>query len=190
MADGARTRRDPQARRRAIARAAADLLVEGGDLTHRRVADRAGVPLGSTTYYFADLGELRAAGLRVLADEIEEAFVEVHRQAAEAEGDPAVLASLLYDYLGDHDQLRADATLQAAALQRPELRPLAQRWSTGMAELLSAWTDPVSARMLAAFVDGVTIHTLLHDEEPLDRAALTRAITALMRPPTAGEVKK
>ncbi|ONI89345.1 TetR family transcriptional regulator [Actinosynnema sp. ALI-1.44] len=184
-----RSRRDPVARRRAITQAAADLLVEGGDLTHRRVADRAGVPLGSTTYYFADLGELREAALNLLAEGLDEAFAETRQQTAEADGDPDVLASQLYDYLCDRDRLRADAALQGAALQRPELRHLERRWADNMAELLSAWTSPINARLVAAFVDGVGVHALLHDE-PLDRAALSRAITALMRLPAAGEEKK
>ncbi|MBE1461569.1 TetR/AcrR family transcriptional regulator [Kibdelosporangium phytohabitans] len=184
-----RNRRDPGARRREITQAAAALLVEGGDFTHRRVAERAGVPLGSTTYYFADLDELRAAGLGLLADGLDEAVAEMRRQTLEADGDPEVLASLLYDYLNDTDQLRADAALQGAALQRPELRHLERRWSDNVVELLSTWTTPSNARLLAAFMDGVGIHALLHDE-PLDRPTLTNAITALMRLPAAGEEKK
>lgn len=61
MAQQARGR----ARREAIVAAAADLLArEGVDaLTHRAAAREAGVPLGSTTYYFADRDELVAAAL-------------------------------------------------------------------------------------------------------------------------------
>ena len=60
MSDGTRRRRDPEARRREIVTAAAELIVEIGvdALTHRKVAARAGVPLGSTTQYFATLDDL------------------------------------------------------------------------------------------------------------------------------------
>ena len=54
-----------RARRSVIVQAAADLLTDGGPpaVTHRAVATRAGVPLGSTTYYFADRDELLAAAI-------------------------------------------------------------------------------------------------------------------------------
>lgn len=57
-------------RRGAIVDAAVDLLLEGGpaELTHRRIALRAGVPLAATTYYFDSLGALVAEAGRVLVD--------------------------------------------------------------------------------------------------------------------------
>ena len=47
-------------RRFALVCAAAELLCEGGfeAVTHRAVAERAGIPLASTTYYFSSLEEL------------------------------------------------------------------------------------------------------------------------------------
>jgi DNA-binding transcriptional regulator YbjK len=186
-ADQPTRRRDPEARRRAIVQAAADLLVAGGaDLTHRRVAERAGVPLGATTYYFSNLDELREAGLQLLADEIDEALAESRRQLADAKGDPAVLAAHLHAYLGDRDQVRADAALYGAAIQNPRLRPLALRWSDGMVALLTEWTDPATARLVTAFADGVVGHAMLSDE-PMDLGALTRGISALMTSRPGGE---
>lgn len=178
----ARSRRDPQARRRAIVRAAADLLVEGGggDITHRRVAERAGVPLGATTYYFTSLDELREAGLQVLVDEIEE-FIEHVRSASAGEPrGPEALARILHEYFSDTDQMRTDLALYGATIHRPELRPLALRWFDGMVELLSDWTDPATARLLAAFTDGITLHVMFRGE-PVELDELTRAITALIR---------
>jgi DNA-binding transcriptional regulator YbjK len=71
-----------RARRRAIVVAAADLLLDGGPpaVTHRAVAQRAGVSLGSTTYYFADRDELLAAA----ADHARASDVERARLAAAA----------------------------------------------------------------------------------------------------------
>ncbi|MCB0946598.1 MAG: TetR family transcriptional regulator, partial [Mycobacterium sp.] len=47
-------------RRYALVSAAADLLCEGGfeAVSHRAVAQRAGLPLASTTYYFSSLDDL------------------------------------------------------------------------------------------------------------------------------------
>ena len=66
-----RRRRDPEERRRTIVEAAATLITEAGSegLTHRLVAKRAGVPLGSTTQYFATLDDLREAALARLQEE-------------------------------------------------------------------------------------------------------------------------
>ncbi len=52
-------------RRQALVEAAAELLVEGGfdAVRHRAVAERAGLPLSSTTYYFDSLDELVAAAV-------------------------------------------------------------------------------------------------------------------------------
>ncbi|WBB59682.1 TetR family transcriptional regulator [Streptomyces sp. WMMC500] len=178
----ARTRRDPRARRRAIVRAAADLLVEGGggDITHRRVAERAGVPLGATTYYFASLDELREAGLQVLVDEIEEFVDYARRISAGVPREPEALARLFHDYFSDRDKMRADLALYGATIHRPELHALALRWFDAMVELLTDWTDPATARLLAAFTDGIGLHVMLRGE-PVELDELTRAITALMR---------
>ena len=55
-------------RRYALISAAAELLCEGGfdAVRHRAVATRAGLPLASTTYYFACLDELIAAAVEHL----------------------------------------------------------------------------------------------------------------------------
>ena len=72
-------------RRAALVRAAAELLQSGGleAVAHRAVAGRAGVPLGATTYYFADLAELRRAAVDALAD------ADVARMAAAVDALPA-----------------------------------------------------------------------------------------------------
>src|SRR4051794_41347113 len=65
-ADGvARYARGAQ-RRSALIEAAAGLLLEEGlaAISHRAVAARAGLPLASTTYYFASADDLRDEGLR------------------------------------------------------------------------------------------------------------------------------
>ena len=56
-----RAPRDPAGRRQAIIDAAANLIAREGSskITNRRVAEEAGVPLGSTTQYFKSIDELR-----------------------------------------------------------------------------------------------------------------------------------
>ncbi|MFC4564931.1 TetR/AcrR family transcriptional regulator [Nocardiopsis mangrovi] len=174
-------RRDPSGRRQAIVEAAADLIVESAstDLTHRRVAERAQVPLGATTYYFATLADLTTAALHHLAELADEALREMEGYLAAGGGAPAAVARSLSDYLADPRRVQADSALYFAGAQHSELRPLALRWFDGMTRILSAHTDPEAARAVAVYADGAMMHALVHDE-PLDMAAITRAVTALM----------
>lgn len=175
-------RRDPEARRRAIVAAASELLVEGGgDLTHRRVADRAAVPLGATTYYFSSLDELREEALVLLGRELEDALVEFRRDVTASAGNPVPIAEFAHAYLSDRHRVGVDTALYLEALRQPHLRELAVRWFDGVVETLSAWTDPACARSVAVYMDGAALHAMLHDE-PLDLDTITRAVVALMPP--------
>src|SRR5699024_4676052 len=62
--------RDPEGRRDAIVWATVAVIAEHGlaRTTHRRIADRADVALGSTTYYFESLDDLVATALHAVAD--------------------------------------------------------------------------------------------------------------------------
>ncbi|NYV72786.1 TetR/AcrR family transcriptional regulator [Streptomyces sp. UH6] len=175
-----RSRRDPEARRRAIVQAAAELLMGSGDLTHRQVAERAGVPLGATTYYFATLGELREAALAQLADSLNNHLARIADEVAAANGDATVLAGQLHAYLSDVEQVRADAALYSSAAQDPALRHLALRWFDGFIQLTAALTDPTTARNIAVYVEGASLHATLTGK-PLDLPTLTSALTALLR---------
>ncbi len=90
MGDGSRRRRDPEARRREIVTAAAELIVEVGAeaVTHRKVAARAGVPLGATTQYFDTLDDLRSAAFRALADEVDARLDGVRTDHRRPRGQP------------------------------------------------------------------------------------------------------
>ena len=63
-------KRDPERRRREIIDAAVEVIADVGTgrATHRAIAERAGVPLGSTTYYFPTLDDLVAAALERVAE--------------------------------------------------------------------------------------------------------------------------
>lgn len=183
----ARARRDPEGRRRAIVEAAAALVVESGvvDLTHRRVAARAGLPLGATTYYFASLDELTEAALRHLADGIDAELQALADALAQRGATAAVLAEEMHVYLADRDQLRIDSALYFAGVSNAQLRPHALRWFDGLVAVLSAHVPPETAWALAIFTDGAFTQAALRDE-PLDAGALERGIAALLRAGGAG----
>ncbi|WP_298440957.1 TetR/AcrR family transcriptional regulator [Gordonia sp. (in: high G+C Gram-positive bacteria)] len=175
-------KRDPNGRREQIVGAAADLLRDGGaKLTHRLVAQKAGVPLGSTTYYFASLDDLTAAALELLAAGVDADLAETTDLLAASDRSPETVARLFHDYLTDTDRVRTEVALYIGALARPELVALSRRWFDGLVTLLSTLTDPTTARLLAVFVDGACMHAALHDE-PLDLALLEHLTRTLMEP--------
>lgn len=169
-------------RRQRIIQAAYELIPSVGvqGLTHRLVAQRARVPLGSTTYYFATLADLVDAALAAATD-VTTACLRDWGERLRASGDvPATLASLVSEWVRDRDRLVTWNELYAAAGHRPELRPLARVWSDGLADLLTAYaSDPRAARDAAAFLDGVVTHALIRDE-PVDPPSLARVLTVLL----------
>lgn len=177
--------REPNARRQEIVAAAADLLRNGeGKLTHRRVAEHAGVPLGSTTYYFASLDDLVADAFAYLAAEVETDLAETAQLIEDSDRTPAAIAGLLHGYLSDQQQVRAEAALYAAALVRPELAHLSRLWFDGIVEVLSGLTDRDSARLMAVFLDGACMHAAINDT-PLELRLLEDLTRTLM--PEAGQ---
>ncbi|GAA3954089.1 TetR family transcriptional regulator [Gordonia caeni] len=173
-------------RRDEIAAAAAELLRDGdGTLTHRRVAEHARVPLGSTTYYFASLDDLTAAALEHLAAQVDADLAETAESLEAGDGTPETIAAIFHEYLSDQDRVRTETALYFAAVARPELTGLSRRWFDGMVDILSRLTDRETAQLMAVFVDGACMHAALQ-ERPLDLPVLEGLIRTLMhRPPTS-----
>lgn len=179
-------RRDPEGRRQAIIAAAAEIIVEpGASLTHRAVASRAGVALGSTTQYFASLEELRATALTALADEIDADLAAVADDLLPFEDAPERNAAIMREFLLDTRQVRADLALRTAAMSDPALRDLALRWSDRLTDLLATHVGRARASAIVLYLDGATMHAGLHDE-PVGTAEMAAVLRALITMP-AGE---
>ncbi|MFE3516524.1 TetR/AcrR family transcriptional regulator [Streptomyces sp. NPDC059166] len=156
-------RYDPERRERLIEAAIRVVAARGiAGLSHRTVAAEADVPLGSTTYHFASLDELLVAALR----RCNENFARLVRERPGL-SDPGVpLADVLTRLLGEwfaggRGPMELEYELYLAALRRPALRPVAAEWADGLTELLTCRTDPVTARALAALMDGISLQVLL-----------------------------
>ena len=183
-------RRDPEARRREILVAAAALAAEQGPaaLTHRAIAARAGVPLGSTTQHFASLEELREAALQLMADEIDASLRGIEPFVAEIAHDPTDAVTEILAFLDDRHAVRSDIALIATGTTDPRLRSLAVRWNERLIEMLQVHVGTERAVAISVFLDGVTIHAGLNDQ-PLSRDALTRALLALAQLPLPPEAE-
>jgi DNA-binding transcriptional regulator YbjK len=183
MSNEVRRRRDPVRRRQEIIDAAAELVTEVGvaSLTHRLVAARAGVALGSTTHYFATLDELRAAALARLGEDVQ-AYVAQVATTLTAVDDPgdlaAALAQGLHDYLSDPKLVGADTALTVAAALDPQLRPLTDRWYASLSSVLTSYMDEAAAQRVIVYIGGATWDAALHGA-PTDLASLTTAFRLL-----------
>lgn len=188
MSEGTRRRRDPEARRLEIVTAAAELIIEIGvdALTHRKVAARAGVPLGATTQYFATLDDLRDAAIGALAAEIE-ARIDETRRAVVIEGvTPAGLAKLVHQGLTDARAIQADRAVVTAAVHDPRVREFARQWSDEVVGFIAPVHGIDRARAAAVFIDGVLWHAQIHDE-PLDEELIRDALAGILTPVQASD---
>jgi DNA-binding transcriptional regulator YbjK len=175
-------RRDPEGRRRAIVRAAVEEIAEVGvgNVTHRRIAARAGVPLGSTTYYFPTLDDLVSAALRE-ATETARAHLEAWADELTASEDlGGTFVDLARRYLADRDQALLEYELCLAATRTPQLRPAAQLWIDGLRGICARFSGgPERGFALAALVDGALLEALVTGDE-LDADGLRAGVESLV----------
>jgi DNA-binding transcriptional regulator YbjK len=184
-------------RRAALVEAAAELLVEGGfdAVRHRAVAERAGLPLASTTYYFDSLDELVMAAVEHHARvELENGRRRLGELATRNRGVDAQVGLVLDMLLGPVRPGReadAEAVLLryerlVATGRRSYLRPLMRTLSAELTELLTEIfarsgtpMDAVELERLVALVDGAVVNALVAvDPEP--RAAAARMLRAAL----------
>lgn len=182
MSDAApRRRRDPEARRREIVAATAELIVEVGvdALTHRMIATRAGVPLGATTQYFATLDDLRTEALGCLVSEVDARLDGIRAVLTARGASAAVLTDLIVHGLADAHALEADRAVVTAAVHDPTLRTLARRWTERMVDFLSESHDAARATAATVFIDGILWHSQIH-AQPLPAATIESALADLL----------
>ncbi|HEV7981247.1 TetR/AcrR family transcriptional regulator [Amycolatopsis sp.] len=184
-------------RRAALVEAAAALLAEGGfdAVRHRAVAERAELPLASTTYYFDSLEELVTAAVEHHShSELADGRRRLDELATRSRGAQAQVDLVLDMLLGPAREDReadAEAVLLryerlVATGRRPYLRPLMRTLSAQLNELLTEIfarsgtpVDPTELERLIALVDGAVVNALIAvDPEP--RAAATRMLLAAL----------
>ncbi|MFL6118138.1 TetR/AcrR family transcriptional regulator [Actinophytocola sp.] len=181
-------RRDPEARRQQIIAAAVRAIAEDGvgNVTHRRIAALAGVPLGSTTYYFPTLDDLIAAALRE-ATEYARAGLEAWAEELTVSADlPATFVDLARRCLEDRAQALLEYETFLAAARAPELRPAAQLWIDGLRGICARFAGPERGFALAALLDGYLLQALVSGGT-LDTDGFRAGVVALLNPRTVEE---
>ncbi|QHC60099.1 TetR family transcriptional regulator [Rathayibacter sp. VKM Ac-2760] len=173
-------RTDPHRRDRIID-ACLDVIAESGvtGTSHRRVAAAADVPLGSMSYHFAGMDELLREAFTRFADSVAEQTLRRMTGARTAEqARQAVIDVVVHDIFGSRRELVITHELYTLAARRPEYRSITRSWMARSRAALELHFDPVTARMLDALMEGLTIHRAL-DEEPADDALVRDAVRRL-----------
>ncbi|WP_103355807.1 TetR/AcrR family transcriptional regulator [Amycolatopsis sp. CA-128772] len=183
---GRRPRRHDPGRRVRILDAALDVLVERGPagMTHRHVAARADVPLGSVTYHFAGLAELQAQAFTRFV-ELQTAVFETLFDAVATRADfVEVLADLVHASPARQRSAVLGFELHLAALRDPELRVLAEAWTRSSQAVLARFVGADDAARLDALLEGMIMHALLATG-PGSREAARSAIEKAVELPGA-----
>jgi len=147
--------------------------------SHRRVAAEAGVPLGSMTYHFAGMDELLHEAFSRFARTVSDTF-EARLAAARDAQDAreAVVALITEDVLGTRRELVLTQELYTLAAREPGYRQVTNAWMARSRTALEQHFDPVTARLLDALIEGLTLHRAL-DTEPQDVATVREAVDRL-----------
>jgi DNA-binding transcriptional regulator YbjK len=196
------------ARRIALLEATLQVIAEiGADaVTHRRVAEHAGLPLASTTYWFDSKEHLLTEALRYAAER-DEARLRIAADALVASceaGDrppsPGEIVAVVLDpcvgdpsapdtYAAERASLLAAYALMLEAARRPALQALSLHWSDAYRDAVGALLQRAGsrraaddARILMAATDGLLVDRLATgtdgDFDP--RAELERLVEALV----------
>lgn len=172
-----------QGRREQILEATLRVIGRSGReaVTHRAVAEEAGVPLGSTTYYFDSRDDLLGQALEQVARKETDRHTQLGHELRKARSSRQ-LADMLLDQLvfeiDDRDAYVAEYELWLEASRRPDLREAATAWCdavqlavAGAMEKLGS-TDPAAdASLVVAAIDGLGERVLAREDDPAEAAA-------------------
>jgi DNA-binding transcriptional regulator YbjK len=176
-------RRSDPARRKLILQATLDMLVEHGisHITHRKIAEAADVSLGSMTYYFDGIESLLSEAFTQFALGMSQDYRARLEQAKNAEqACEAVVDIICGETFATAYNLQVMYQLYAYANRNPALKTIMQDWMCRSQQALETFFDPITARTLDAFIEGMTLHYVT-DREPLGREDLTRMVAKIVR---------
>jgi TetR/AcrR family transcriptional regulator, regulator of biofilm formation and stress response len=148
-------------------------------VSHRLIAEKAGVPLGSTTYWFRSREEMLTEALAHFARSETATVAERLEAVASASRDGGTEAAvdaicrLLAPQLGEGRwRTVAQYALLGEAARRPQLRPVVEEWNEAWWRALEALfaalglgAGRLEARMLLAMLDGLLVQQLAAPDE-------------------------
>ncbi|MBR8742294.1 TetR/AcrR family transcriptional regulator [Nocardiopsis sp. MG754419] len=182
MGGSRRVANDPGRKERIVV-ATLEVVAERGvhKTTHRAIAERASVPLGSLTYYFDGLTEILEHAFRHLTHTMSEYYGA--RVAAAADRDEACAAVVDLICGPEYATPRQFVLLfemYSYANHNDEVRRAARAWMDLSRSSLSAHFSPGACRALDALVEGWSMHRHFEREEGgADRALVAATVAAI-----------
>jgi DNA-binding transcriptional regulator YbjK len=177
-----RARRHDPDRKDRIVDAAIRVIAQHGvaGTTHRLIAAEADVPLGSLTYHFNGLEDLRAQAFKRHAERMSAIYAAHFDEVSSNEQLVEALTRLIHGDAGAAaDDWAVAYELYLAALRDPALRDVTDTWMRASRAVLERFVDPVTARGVDALVEGLVMHkTLATAPVPVEeiRATVRRAL--------------
>jgi len=176
-------RTDPQRKERILDAAIAVLAQHGvAGATHRLIAAAADVPLGSLTYHFDGLEDLRAQAFLRLSERVAVSYEAHFAGVATVDDLVEAVTELIHGAVGaDATEWSVTYELDLAALRDPALREITEVWMRASRAVLERFVDPDTARSLDALIEGLVMHRMLSTAPATrdqTRAAVRRAVTS------------
>lgn len=158
-------RTDPERRDRIID-VCLDVIVEHGvaGTSHRRIAAAAGVPLGSMTYHFEGMDQLLREAFSRFAGASSDEFERRLGGAGTREEAKVAVVGLITDAATARRDLVLTTELYTLAARKPEFRVLTNRWMARSRAALERHFDPLTARLIDALIEGLSLHRNLDIE--------------------------
>ncbi|MGA1805301.1 TetR/AcrR family transcriptional regulator [Rhizobium sp. HT1-10] len=151
---------DPGRRDRIISAALLTIARLGvSDTNHRSIAEEAGVPLGSLTYYFSGLDEIFGEAFSKFAKSVSGRLYEVLSNARNREEAKIAVVDFLADETEHKEQeMVLSFELYAYASRRTFFKGIMLEWLEASRRALELHFTPAEARSIDAIIEGVTIH--------------------------------
>jgi DNA-binding transcriptional regulator YbjK len=172
---------DPHRRDRILRATLAVIGDEGVHATsYRRVAARAEVPLGSMTYYFADLETLIVSAFETLGGGLEPRYAGPLRDARDdAEAVEALVAATCGATSPSRHDIRLYTEMYQYAARSGRVAELVRTFQEDSLQVLRRRFSDPAARAVDALIWGWWTYRSFHDT-PLDEAMVRRAFQALV----------
>jgi DNA-binding transcriptional regulator YbjK len=171
-------------RRERILQATLETIAEHGidAVTHRKIATCAGVPLGSMTYYFDGMDSLLEEAFTRFTCDMSQQYCDFFAGVTGPEMACESITTLIHssEVTTPHN-MELMYQLYALMSRKPALKKVMQDWMQTSQSTLEQWFDPVTARALDAFIEGMTLH-FVTDRKPLTRGEIRAIIDKIVKP--------
>ncbi len=171
---------DPQRREKILQATLETIAIHGiSAVTHRKIAHCAGVPLGSLTYYFTGLDALLEEAFSGFTEQMSVQYLAFFQDVQDRNEAAEAVAELIFSaQMTTVRNMELMYQLYAYMSKKPVLKGVMQNWMRRSQHTLESWFDPVTARALDAFIEGMTLHFVV-DRQPLTRDEIRHMVARI-----------